>query len=100
VNRVSFGPNRSTGVATSADGAYVYVTHRTGIVSVISRNGGLLQTLTLGGSPYALAVKGTGDLVLVADGDISASLYAVETTTGRVAATLSLPGYSFGVAVE
>jgi len=100
VNRVSFGPNRSTGVATSADGAYVYVTHRTGTVSVISRNGGLLQTLTLGVSPYALAVKGTGDLVLVADGGIPASLYAVETMTGRVAATLPLPGYSFGVAVE
>ena len=101
MNRVSFGSaQRCTGVAVSADGALVFVTHRSGTLSVMYPGGAVLQTLRLGVSPYAIAVKGTADLVLVADGDNPANFYAVETMTGRLAASFPLPAYSFGMAAH
>jgi YVTN family beta-propeller protein len=87
------------GVAVSPDSTYAYVTnHTAATLSAIHVTDASIETITLSGTPFGVAVHPAGKLLYATD-DSSGKLLVVDLTTKTVSSTLAVGSHPKGVAV-
>ena len=89
-----------SGVATSPDGARLYVTnHGSSSVSVVDTTAGaVVATVHVGAGPYSIAITPDGKHAYVADNG-SHDVEVIDTTTNTVTATVPVGAGPYGLAI-